>query len=74
MFLLIAFIVLLIAGLYTGEMSKKSACVYFLLFFASVGCVSYLGWHLAVWWLIIGLLDAIMVIHVFKGNIALRKM
>ena len=74
MFLLIAFIVLLIAGLYTGEMSKKAACVYFSLAFVSVSFVDYLAWHHAVWWLIIGLLDAIMVIHVFKGDIVLRKM
>jgi len=74
MFLLIAFIVLLIAGLYTGEMSKKAACVYFSQAFTSVGLISYLNWNPAVWWLIVGFLDAIMVIHVFKGDIVLRRM
>jgi len=74
MFLIVAFVVLLIAGLYTGEISKKSALIYFVSATASVGFIVCLSWHQALWWLCIGLLDAILVIHVFKGDIAIRKM
>ena len=71
--LIIAFIVLIIVGLYTGELGKKGAIIYFCLASVSVGSVVYFDLHQAVWLLSLGLIDVFLVIHVFKGDIAIRR-
>ncbi len=72
--LLFAFIILILAGLYTAELSWRAAGLYISMVLVALGLIGFMGWNKAVWWLFIGFIDAILVIHVFKENIAIRRM
>ena len=69
----ITFIVLLFAGLWLGELPPRTAGYYIITALVS-GCIIFFAkWDIALWLSFIAFLDAILVVHIFKGDIQIRR-
>jgi len=71
--LILAFIILIVAGLYTAEVSRKATTIYVALVTLSFFLVAFMQWNLAVWFSTVGFIDAILLLHIFKGDITIRR-
>lgn len=73
MFALITFIILLFAGFILSELSVKTICIYITLSLIAAAIFYLLKWDPAIWTAFNAVLDAILVIHIFKGDISIRR-
>ena len=71
--LIIAFIIFVIVGLYTDELNGKAAIVYIALVMLGCFIVFFMDWNIAVWFVMLGFIDAILLIHVFKGDLVIKR-
>ena len=69
----IVFIILLIAGSYLSELTFKTICIYLTLALIAAAIVYLMKWDPVIWFAVTAFLDAILVIHIFKGDINIRR-
>ena len=70
---LFAFIILLVAGLYLSELSWKVVGIYLIIAALAFTLITLMKWNLVIWITFLGFIDAILVLHIFKGNITIRR-
>ena len=72
LFALIALLFLLIAGVYLGEL--RGGHVIFCLLIAVAGLFLFhrFGWHLNAYTAVLGAIDVVLVLVIFKGDIRIR--
>jgi hypothetical protein len=67
----IAFIILIIAGYYLGELYIKTITIYLTLSTSALVIAYLLNWDPAIWFSFTAFLDAILIIHIFKRDITI---
>jgi len=71
--ILITFVVLISAGLYLAELSRRVALIYISTVAISFFTIALMKLNIGVWLALTGFIDAILLIHIFKGNVNIDR-
>ena len=69
---LLAFVILLAAGLYLDELQWRHVAVAIVVALGSLTAIVLLGWQPAFFTIVLCLIDVVLILAIFKGDITIR--